>query len=152
MRLGIWMPHPRWCAEAEAVPEDQAGPGRRDGWWRLWLLLLWYVSPHPCWHGDAAKQQMREQREARLWAHVLGSGNTAPRAGAACAHPGPAAGGAVLARDAATLGMLWAEAAGHTSYRATWINVTDGGHYDNLGLVEALRRGAQQHCRTGRQR
>jgi hypothetical protein len=42
-----------------------------------------------------------------------------------------------------TLGMLWAEAAGHTSYRATWINVTDGGHYDNLGLVEALRRGAR---------
>jgi len=42
-----------------------------------------------------------------------------------------------------TLGMLWAEAAGHTSYRATWVNVTDGGHYDNLGLVEALRRGAR---------
>jgi hypothetical protein len=42
-----------------------------------------------------------------------------------------------------TLGMLWAEAAGHTSYRSTWINVTDGGHYDNLGLVEALRRGAE---------
>jgi hypothetical protein len=39
-----------------------------------------------------------------------------------------------------TLGMLWAEAVGHTSYRATWINVTDGGHYDNLGLVEALHR------------
>jgi hypothetical protein len=39
--------------------------------------------------------------------------------------------------------MLWAEAAGHTSYRATWINVTDGGHYDNLGLVEALHRGAK---------
>ena len=42
-----------------------------------------------------------------------------------------------------TLGMLWAEAAGHTSYRATWVNVTDGGHYDNLGLVEALHRGAK---------
>jgi hypothetical protein len=41
-----------------------------------------------------------------------------------------------------TLGLLWAEAAGHTSYRATWVNVTDGGHYDNLGLVEALRRHA----------
>ena len=42
-----------------------------------------------------------------------------------------------------TLGMLWAEAAGHTSYRSTWVNVTDGGHYDNLALVEALRRGAE---------
>ena len=40
-----------------------------------------------------------------------------------------------------TLGLLWAEAAGRPSYRATWMYVTDGGHYDNLGLVEALRRG-----------
>src|SRR5262249_34877414 len=42
-----------------------------------------------------------------------------------------------------TLGLLWAEAAGQLSYRATWMYVTDGGHYDNLGLVEALRRGAK---------
>jgi len=41
-----------------------------------------------------------------------------------------------------TLGLKWAEAAGRLSYRATWMYVTDGGHYDNLGLVEALRRGA----------
>ena len=36
--------------------------------------------------------------------------------------------------------MLYAEAVGHTSYRGTWMCVTDGGHYDNLGLVEALQR------------
>jgi hypothetical protein len=42
-----------------------------------------------------------------------------------------------------TLGLLYAEAAGHTSYRATWMNVSDGGHYDNLGLVEALQRRAE---------
>jgi hypothetical protein len=41
-----------------------------------------------------------------------------------------------------TLGLLWAEAAGQLSYRGTWMYVTDGGHYDNLGLVAALRRGA----------
>ncbi len=41
------------------------------------------------------------------------------------------------------MGLLWAEAAGRLSYRATWMYVTDGGHYDNLGLVEALRRGAR---------
>ena len=73
-----------------------------------------------------------------------GSGKTAPRATGSLR--------SILARLRAalcwramqpTLGMLWAEAAGHTSYRATWINVTDGGHYDNLGLVEALRRGAR---------
>jgi hypothetical protein len=39
-----------------------------------------------------------------------------------------------------SLGLLYAEAAGHTSYRSTWMYVTDGGHYDNLGLVEALQR------------
>jgi len=38
-----------------------------------------------------------------------------------------------------TLGMLYAEAVGHTSYRSTWMCVSDGGHYDNLGLVEALQ-------------
>ena len=42
-----------------------------------------------------------------------------------------------------TLGLLWAEAAGRLSYRTTWMYVTDGGHDHNLGLVEALRRGAR---------
>jgi hypothetical protein len=42
-----------------------------------------------------------------------------------------------------TLGLLWSEAVGHQSYRGTWMHVTGGGHYDNLGLVEALRRGAR---------
>jgi hypothetical protein len=143
MRLGIWMPHPEVVHRARQYLRS-AGPGRRDGWWRVWLLLLWYVSPHPYWHGDAAKQQMREQREARLWAHVLGLREHSTE--------GRRSLRSTLARLQAalcwramqpTLGMLWAEAAGHTSYRATWINVTDGGHYDNLGLVEALRRGAR---------
>ena len=43
-----------------------------------------------------------------------------------------------------TTGLLWAEAVGRLSYRDTWMYVTDGGHYDNLGLVEALRRGARR--------
>jgi hypothetical protein len=43
-----------------------------------------------------------------------------------------------------TLGLLWNEAAGKLSYRSTWMYVTDGGHYDNLGLVEALHRGADR--------
>jgi hypothetical protein len=143
MRLGIWMPHPEVVRRARQYLRT-AGRGRRDGWWWIWLLLLWYVSPHPFWHRDTAKQQMREQREARLWAHVLGLREHSTEDGG-----GPRS---ALARLQAavcwramqpTLGMLWAEAAGHTSYRATWINVTDGGHYDNLGLVEALRRGAR---------
>jgi hypothetical protein len=142
MRLGIWMPHPEVVSRAREHLRS-AEPGRQDGWWRIWLLLLWYVSPHPFWHRDAVKQKMREQREARLWAHVLGLREHSAKS------RGPR--GALARLQAAvcwramqpTLGMLWAEAAGHTSYRATWINVTDGGHYDNLGLVEALRRGVR---------
>jgi hypothetical protein len=43
-----------------------------------------------------------------------------------------------------TAGLLWSEAVGHLSYRGTWMYATDGGHYDNLGLIEALRRGARR--------
>jgi hypothetical protein len=35
---------------------------------------------------------------------------------------------------------LWAEAAGTLHLDGRWLYVTDGGHYENLGLVEALRR------------
>ena len=35
---------------------------------------------------------------------------------------------------------LWAEAAGSLHLDGRWLYVTDGGHYDNLGLIEALRR------------
>lgn len=70
-------------------------------------------------------------REARLWAHVL-----------ALRLRGGLAGALWYRAMQPTLGLLWAEAAGHLSYRDTWMYTTDGGHYDNLGLVEALRRGA----------
>jgi hypothetical protein len=36
------------------------------------------------------------------------------------------------------------ELLGRTGLRSRWIYVTDGGHYENLGLVEALRRGATE--------
>ena len=35
---------------------------------------------------------------------------------------------------------LWAEAAGSLHLDGRWIYITDGGHYENLGMVEALRR------------
>ena len=35
---------------------------------------------------------------------------------------------------------LWAEAAGSLHLDGRWLYVTDGGHYENLGMVEALRR------------
>ncbi len=39
---------------------------------------------------------------------------------------------------------LLAEMFGQTGLTGRWVYVTDGGHYENLGLVEALRRGATE--------
>jgi hypothetical protein len=39
---------------------------------------------------------------------------------------------------------LLREILGRTSLNGRWVYVTDGGHYENLGLVEALRRGATE--------
>ena len=92
-------------------------------------LLLWYLLPHPLWDRRPGTEP----------------GTRRPGSGPTCSGSGCAAGrsGALWYRAMQpTLGLLWAEAAGQLSYRSTWMYVTDGGHYDNLGLVEALRRGA----------
>ena len=47
------------------------------------------------------------------------------------------------ARQPGPLALL-REMAGRTSLTRRWVYVTDGGHYENLGLVEALRRGATE--------
>jgi hypothetical protein len=151
VRLGVWLPHPNVVRDARkhlnrrrpanarpagAHPEQAADRPRqaeagRDPWWarRPLLLLLWYLSPHPLWD---RKGTGNGELEARLWAHVL---ERRLRGGLS---------GALWYRAMQpTLGLLWAEAAGQLSYRDTWMYVTDGGHYENLGLVEALRRGAR---------
>ncbi len=139
---------------------------------RTWLLLLWYLSQHWFWHRGPEKhgkhdkhdkpdkpaeqnklekqkkrdnrEKLRRNREARLWAHVLELRELSTEGKESLPRTLARLRAAVCWRVMQpTLGLLWAEAAGHTSYRATWINVTDGGHYDNLGLVEALHRGAK---------
>ena len=134
LRLGVWLPHPAVVKAARQELDDQknaAKPDHRpDRWWHALGLLLWYMVPHPTWRrGD----QARELKEARLWAYVLKlrcEGTPSQQY----------LGGLLYHALQPTLGMLYAEAAGHTSYRSTWMCVTDGGHYDNLGLVEALQR------------
>jgi hypothetical protein len=112
------------------------------------LLLAWYLRPHPVWdndnkaggHGEMGRDAVRE---ARLWAHVLRLREQAVNEKQTWARwRNKWSGGFWYRLMQPTLGLLWAEAAGDLSYRATWMYVTDGGHYDNLGLVEALRRGA----------
>jgi hypothetical protein len=134
LRLGVWLPHPAVVQAARQELDDQkdeAKPDHRsDRWWHALRLLLWYVVPHPLWRrGDEA----RERKEARLWAYVLKLRSEATRSRQVF-------GGLLYHALQPTLGMLYAEAVGHTSYRSTWMCVTDGGHYDNLGLVEALQR------------
>ena len=150
LRLGVWIPHPTVVSRARAYLAAAQGNGADrarvlqeradDSWWtrRTWLLLFWYVSRHPFWNRDPKKQ---ERREAWLWAHVLKLREDSTRPERRLRDRVQAAVCWRLMQP--TLGLLWAEAAGHTSYRATWVNVTDGGHYDNLGLVEALRREAK---------
>jgi hypothetical protein len=133
VRLGVWLPHPNVVRDARRLLDhpEQRRPDRR---WaqRPLLLLLWYLSPHLLWDKN---QDLNRQREALIWAHVLRLRLQQGRARRV---------GALWYRAMQpTLGLLWAEAAGQLSYRDTWMYVTDGGHYENLGLVEALRRGAK---------
>jgi hypothetical protein len=128
LRLGVWLPHPALVAAARERQQDV----QDVRWWHGLGLLLWYMLPHPFWR---LRKDQADDREARLWAYVLKQ-RTDPR-------PSRQRFGGVLYHALQpTLGMLYAEAVGHTSYRGTWMCVTDGGHYDNLGLVEALHRGA----------
>jgi hypothetical protein len=131
LRLGVWLPHPAVVDAAARELDRQDEPGNRaDRWWHAVGLLLWYVVPHPAWrHSDESPGG----REARLWAYVLRQRRDGGRSQRFF-------GGLLYHALQPTLGMLYAEAAGHTSYRDTWMCVTDGGHYDNLGLVEALHR------------
>jgi hypothetical protein len=131
LRLGVWLPHPAVVDAAARELERQDKQGHQaDRWWHTLWLLLWYMVPHPAWrHAD----EKPGGREARLWAYVLKLRRDHSRARQFF-------GGLLYHALQPTLGMLYAEAAGHTSYRGTWMCVTDGGHYDNLGLVEALQR------------
>ena len=156
IRLGVWLPHPALVRDARGLLDslnrtDAAGTRRvplrkqrplpdddkgadwdNDRRWayRPLLLLLWYLAPHPLWD---RRPNRNHWREVRLWAHVLDLRVNDRWTG-----------GLWLRVLQPTLGLLWAEAFGDLSFRSTWMYVTDGGHYDNLGLVEALHRGANR--------
>ena len=132
LRLGVWLPHPAIVGAAAKELRRQEAEGD-DRWWQALGLLAWYVLPHFRWqHSD----EQPAGREARLWARVL-------RLRRSQAGFRRFLGRLLYQALQPTVGMLYAEAAGHTSYRSTWMCVTDGGHYDNLGVVEALRRSTE---------
>jgi len=155
LRLGVWLPHPAVVNAAAQELKRQDDEGKRgDRWWHAAWLLLWYMVPHLHWR---PADEEPGGREARLWAYVLRLRRDAVRQdqdgltqdedglgqredGLRQRRAGTFLGGLLYHALQPTLGMLYAEAVGHTSYRGTWMCVTDGGHYDNLGLVEALQR------------
>lgn len=124
LRQGMWLPHPAVVrAAAERLDRQHLAEGGNDRWWSALRLLCWYLAPHPVW------RPRDEERETRLWAYLLRMRRT-----------NRILGGLLYRAMQPTFGLLYAEATGRASYRDTWICVTDGGHYDNLGLVEALQR------------
>ena len=129
--------HPFWHADPwRRNPEKRRNRGETQQDWE---------QRQRDWQQHQREWEKRQQdREDRLWAHVLGLRERSAQCSAGLLRTLLRVRAAMCWRVMQpTLGMLWAEAVGHTSYRATWINVTDGGHYDNLGLVEALHRGAE---------
>jgi hypothetical protein len=128
LRLGVWLPRPALVklvhnqAMAGRPPrrrewatmlaaEDVDGPPAR--WWLSWQLTSWQ----------------------RVYRHRGAAG-----AGQAT-RPGSALVAALRWRLwQPNLFLLWHEAARRNPVGRKWIYVTDGGHYDNLGLVAALRR------------
>jgi hypothetical protein len=158
VRLGQWLPSPSIVAKARDYYE--ANKTKRAPLRHRWWLLFWYSMAHPGWAmakhehkaGAESSAVQDSDREGFLWASLLHLRSEVASLEAAIA--------AADAKDPAkrrelrrrrlqahllyrwlqpTLGLLWAETLGHCSYRQTWMYVTDGGHYDNLGLVAALR-------------
>jgi hypothetical protein len=162
MRLGVWMPHPEVVRRAREYLDARPDQRRDNSWWTKSTLLLFlrYWGPSLSWRTGSGAWYKAADREARLWARVLDLRERSARLREHSArlsasldpqqHTWSWKDAGLRLRAALcwramqpTLGMLWAEATGHTSYRATWIKVSAGDHRDALGLAEALRRGAE---------
>ncbi len=121
-RLGVWLPNPLWIDEARTVRrmiklrKAEARPARAeldpaDGAW----LDEELSAADQAWLADPGATA-----EASLVVRL------AERGRALLDRPGPY--------------RLLKEGIGKTSVTDRRLYITDGGHYDNLGLVEALRR------------
>jgi hypothetical protein len=140
VRLGVWLPSPWTVPTAAAATEREearAAALRRPpaaGSAELGGPAEPGEAPEPGEPGELAGPAVRS----------AGAGSAGPAAPPAGAGPWLRQAGAGIARRwrQPDLRHLWAEAAGSLHLDGRWLYVTDGGHYDNLGLVEALRRRA----------
>jgi hypothetical protein len=127
VRLGMWLPNPRWLPEVTTARGHGLDPERSSFIERkLTGGSRFYPEPprdvkrkHNAWrHHDAGRDQDAGKQAAA---------GRQPRTPPAWLRPG------------------WSyslrEALGGNTLRLRYVYVTDGGHWENLGLVELLRRG-----------
>jgi hypothetical protein len=128
VRLGVWLPRPSLVA----LIHERARATSREAGRRAWAADLaaldqrgrvsrWWLSSQL-----AAWEKVYRQHSARLESGRTSLGGlTASALRWRIWQP--------------NLLLLWREAVGRNPVGCKWIYVTDGGHYDNLGLVEAFR-------------
>ncbi|GIJ44068.1 hypothetical protein Val02_09540 [Virgisporangium aliadipatigenens] len=143
IRLGLWLPNPMYRSRPGPQPHRPRGP--RGRWHRL------VARRHPTTAGMRAlivrwrrAEVLRRERIARRRAAAARWHRTVYKGRCRLARRYPRSAkwlrGLVEQWRQPGPWRLLMEAAGHTNLRSRWLYVTDGGHYDNLGLVEALRR------------
>lgn len=148
IRLGVWLPHPVLVALAhDEVTErrersDRCAPRRWWSWYtwaktdiRRPVPTKWWSRPARWLHDATFATDLTWMQTAfKLRAHARDARAEGK------SHWGWSLLAALHWRlRQSNLALLWAEAIGRNRRGQRWLYVTDGGHYDNLGLVAALR-------------
>jgi hypothetical protein len=141
-RLGVWLPNPLWI-DASKLAQRQARLRDRD-FAKTWSRLscqdaneVWgaMAGPAKSWARQVctrAAPQVR-LRHTGLWGNTVAADSKGPW----WARP-LEVGRTIMKKPGMT--RVVREAVGRASIYDRFLYVTDGGHYDNLGLIEALRR------------
>jgi hypothetical protein len=127
-RLGVWLPNPMWVDEVGLVPRLLA-LGRYDEAQEAWAAL---APPDRAYLAKTSKAV-----RAIVDGDVLKTPDEAPRPPSTFREVWEAFRGVFKKPGIFSLIL---EAFGSASVYDRFLYVTDGGHYDNLGLIEALRR------------
>jgi hypothetical protein len=151
IRLGVWLPHPALMPVLDEPEKDSCKvplisvAGRGYGWRGWW----WYrrfpkdqVTEIETTPADAMETRLvrllSSRRSQRFAALLRRRFNLAPHTSTSSLW-GRAVNEVQWRSAQPGLRLLLREALGRTSLQSRWLYVTDGGHFDNLGLIEALR-------------
>lgn len=148
-RLGVWLPNPVWIDTLTTVRRLVRTRNEEEvlrAWRELTtaerrLLVKNYLSkPDQAWLWDQLPEPGTEEAEHPDQARPPDWQR--PRAGRGSARVIGYRWAQAVVSDLSKPGPSWLlkEAMGRTSIYDRRLYITDGGHYDNLGLIEALRR------------